>query len=112
MMEQKDIYNKNNGMLAFQPKSDVQKLREFFIQIKDKWPEDMIEVEEAIQLFAKYEKQLIAERDTYRKMWEGYFKYSVVPTLIFDNSSCDPGKEIYSDMTPEQVRIVSHPRSY
>jgi len=93
-MEQQGIYNKDNGMLMFQPPSDVQRLREFFVQIKDKWPEDYIEVEEAIQLFAKYEKALIQEKDSYRKLYEESFKYSWPQPILMSKEHCDPSAPI------------------
>jgi hypothetical protein len=89
-MEQWNNANEVNGMLMFQPPSDVQRLRELFIQIKDKWPEDYIEVEEAIQLFAKYEKALIQEKDSYRKLYEESFKYSWPQPILMSKEHCDP----------------------
>ena len=89
-MEHKSNYKKDNGMLMFHPPSDVQRLRELFVQIKDKWPEDMIEVEEAIQLFAKYEQALIQEKDYYRRLWEDSFKYSLPQPILMSKERCDP----------------------
>jgi hypothetical protein len=88
-MEQWNNANEVNGMLMFQPPSDVQRLREFFVQIKDKWPEDYIEVEEAIQLFAKYEQSLIQEKDSYKRLWEESFKYSWPQPIMVRNEDID-----------------------
>jgi len=77
-------------MLMFRPKTDVQRLREFFVQIKGKYPEDYIEVEEAIQLFARYEQGLIHERDAFRKGWEDSFKYAVAKPFWVREEDIDP----------------------
>jgi hypothetical protein len=77
-------------MLMFPPKSDVQKLREYFVQIKDRWPEDYIEVEEAIQLFVEYEKLIIRERDYFKKEWEESFNYRLPQPILVRKEVCDP----------------------
>jgi len=88
-MEQWNNANEVNGMLMFHPPSDIQRLREFFVQIKDKWPEDYIEVEEAIQLFAKYEQSLIQEKDSYKRLWEESFKYSWPQPILMSKGILD-----------------------
>ena len=77
-------------MLMFPPKSDVQKLREYFVHIKDRWPEDYIEVEEAIQLFVEYEKLIIRERDYFKKEWEESFNYRLPQPILVRKEVCDP----------------------
>ena len=77
-------------MLMFPPKSDVQKLREYFVQIKDRWPEDLIEVEEAIQLFVEYEKWIIRERDYFKKEWEESFNYRLPQPILVPLNKYDP----------------------
>lgn len=89
-MEQQSNYKKDNGMLMFQPPSDVQRLRELFIYARDKHPEDIIYVGEAIKIFADYEKHLIAERDAYRKMWQESFNYSLPQPILMSRDHCDP----------------------
>jgi hypothetical protein len=89
-MEQKQTNSGGNGMLIFQPPTDIQRLRELFIYARDKHPEDIIYVGEAIKIFADYEKHLIAERDAYRKMWQESFNYSGPQPILMSKDHCDP----------------------
>jgi len=73
-----------DGMLKIDMQDTaVRRMREYFVLAKGKYPEDMIEVEEAIQVFVEFEKNLLRYSEDLANEMLRRVNYET-PTILVD----------------------------